>query len=67
MYQLFYEGEHPPKLPDLPKLRGETDNLWGSSGTDARLFTKLRRLLSRTDEEDRKLILFMAQKMTSRK
>ena len=63
MYQLFYDGEEPPKLPNLPKRKSSDDTAWGSSGRDARYLGKLRRLLARTEEEDRKLLLFMAQKM----
>jgi transcriptional regulator with XRE-family HTH domain len=66
LYQLFYDGEEPPALPNLPK-RNSSDNIaWGSSGKDARFLNKLRRLLGKTDAEHRKLILGMAQKMAGR-
>ena len=35
MYQLFYEGEEPPNLQELPK-RKSSDDAWGSAGKDAR-------------------------------
>jgi hypothetical protein len=35
MYQLFYDGEEPPKLPNLPKRNPSDENAWGSSGKDA--------------------------------
>ena len=63
LYQLFYEGEEPPKLPNLPKRKSSDDIAWGSSGKDGRFLNKLRRLLAKTEEADRKLILYMAQKM----
>jgi len=63
MYQLFYDGEKPPELPNLPKRKASDDIAWGSAGKDARYFSKLRRLLARTDEGNRKLLLHMAQKM----
>jgi len=63
LYQLFYDGEEPPKLPNLPKRKSSDDIAWGSTGKDARFLSKLRRLLSKTDEADRKLILHMTQKM----
>ena len=63
MYQLFYEGEEPPKVPNLPKRKAGDDLAWGSSGKDARTLDKFRRLLKRTSETDRKLLLLMAQKM----
>lgn len=64
MYQLFYQGEEPPKAQALPKLRPGDDTGWGSSGRDARYLRKLRRLLARMDEGDRRLLLFITQKMT---
>jgi transcriptional regulator with XRE-family HTH domain len=65
MYQLFYDGDEPPKLPNLPK-RNSDDNLWGSSGKDARFLGRLRRLLGKAAENDRKLLLHMTQKMVRR-
>ena len=63
MYQLFYEGEEPPKLPNFPKRKSSDEIAWGSSGKDARYLSKLRRLLAKSAEEDRKLLLNLAQKM----
>jgi len=63
LYQLFYDGEEPPKLPNLPKRKSSEDIAWGSSGKDGRFLNKLRRLLAKTGEADRKLLLHMAQKM----
>ena len=66
LYQLFYDGEEPPQLPNLPKRRSSDDIAWGSAGKEARYLNKLRRLLSKADDEDRKLILYMAQKVAHR-
>jgi transcriptional regulator with XRE-family HTH domain len=66
LYQLFYEGEEPPDLPNLLKRKSSDDIAWGSSGKDGRYLNKLRRLLRKSDEQDRKLILLMAQKMAHR-
>src|SRR5207253_6131287 len=63
MYQLFYDGEDPPKLPNLPTRKSSDDIVWGGTGKDARYLSKLRGLLGRTEEGDRKLLLYMAQKM----
>ena len=63
LYQLFYDGQEPPKLPNLPKRKSSDDIAWGSSGKDALFLNKLRRLLSKSEEPDRKLLLHMAQKM----
>jgi transcriptional regulator with XRE-family HTH domain len=62
-YQLFYDGEEPPKLPNLPKRKTGEDIAWGSSGKDGRMLHKFRTLLSRTDEKDQKILLLMAQKL----
>jgi hypothetical protein len=63
LYHLFYDGDEPPKLPNLPKRKSSDDIAWGSVGKDARFLNKLRRLLSKAEEADRKLIMHMAQKM----
>src|SRR6267143_206318 len=62
LYQLFYEGEKPPKLPDLPKRLTRDETAWGSTGKQARVLNKFRRLLARMDETDRNLLLHTAQK-----
>ena len=67
MYQLFYDGEEPPKLPNLPKRKSADDIVWGDSGRDARMLAKFCRLFSRMEEDNRALVLFMAQKMAKRK
>ena len=67
MYQLFYDGEEPPKLPNLPKRKSSDDIAWGSGGKDARCLSKLRRLLGKAEEADRKLLLYLAQKMAGTK
>jgi transcriptional regulator with XRE-family HTH domain len=66
MYQLFYDGEEPPKLLNLPKRKSSDEIAWGSSGKDARLLDKLRRLLGKSNEEDRKLLLRIVQKTALR-
>src|SRR3984885_6853726 len=63
MYQLFYDGEEPPKLLNVPRRKSADDIAWGSSGADAWWLMKLRRFLGCTSEGNRKLIMFMAQKM----
>jgi transcriptional regulator with XRE-family HTH domain len=63
LYQLFYDGEEPPALPNLPRRRSSDDIAWGSSGKEARLLVLFRRQLGRMDEHDRRLLLCLAQKM----
>jgi transcriptional regulator with XRE-family HTH domain len=67
MYKLFYDGEEPPKLPNLPKQKSGDDIMWGNSGKDARMLAKFCRLFSRMEEGNRGLVVFMAQKMAKRK
>ena len=63
MYQLFYDGEKPPTLPKLPKRNAKDHAEWGSSGKDGKTLDKFRRLLSRADDQDMKLLMYTAQKM----
>lgn len=67
LYQLFYEGEEPPPLPNLSKRRStEEVALDAEQEKQLRFFEKVRRLLSKIDDKDRKLLLYMAQKLASR-
>jgi transcriptional regulator with XRE-family HTH domain len=66
LYQLFYEGEAPPQLPALLKHKSSRRDAWGSSGKNARYLNKVRRLLAKSDDENRKLLMHMAQKMARR-
>jgi len=66
LYQLFYDGEEPPKLPEVLKRKSSDRMAWGSVGKEARYLSKLRRQLGAIDEDSRKLILHMAQKMVKR-
>jgi transcriptional regulator with XRE-family HTH domain len=67
MYRLFYDGEEPPKLPNLPKRKTADDILWGSKGEDARQLAQFCRLFSRMEAGELGMVLFMAQKMARRK
>src|SRR3984957_17680900 len=59
MYQLFYDGsKKPPATKPLEEARG-----WGITGRDARTLDRFRTLPRRTSAGNRKLLLFMAQKM----
>jgi transcriptional regulator with XRE-family HTH domain len=66
LYQFFYEGEEPPVLPNLLKHKSSDGDVWGSSGKDAQFLSKLRRALSRVNQDDRKLVTHIAQKMAKR-
>lgn len=67
LYQLFYEGDEPPPLPNLSK-RKTTEELVldEESQRELRFFEKVKRLLGRINERDRQLLLYMAQKLASR-
>jgi len=66
LYQLFYDGEGPPQVPNLLKRKSSEEGAWGEFGKDARYLEKLRRTLGKSNEQDRKLIMHMAQKMARR-
>ena len=67
LYQLFYEGDEPPSLPNL-SARQTTEDLALNEEAEKenRFFEKVRRVLGRIDEKDRQLLLYMAQKLASR-
>ncbi len=65
LYQLFYEGEEPPKVPNLLKRKASDDIVWGSSGKQAMYLHKLRKCLSKAQDTDRKFLLAVAQKMVA--
>jgi len=67
MYQLFYDGEEPPKLPNLPKRKSGEDLAWGNSRRDARMLNQFCRLFSKMEDGELRMVLFMAQKMVRRK
>src|SRR3984893_8892074 len=54
MYQLFYEGDEPPKLPNLLKPRPSAEIVWGSPLKQAVYLHKLTKCLSKAGESDRK-------------
>jgi transcriptional regulator with XRE-family HTH domain len=66
LYQLFYDGEEPPELPNLLRRKTSDEIAFGTRGKEARFLNKFRRLLGKVDEGDRKLLLYMAQKMAHR-
>jgi transcriptional regulator with XRE-family HTH domain len=67
LYQLFYEGERPPDLPNLTQ-RKSTDELAMEipADRDSRFFQKVKRLISNINDRDRRLLLYMAQKLANR-
>jgi transcriptional regulator with XRE-family HTH domain len=65
LYQLFCDGEQPPAIHPLPEpTRNEED--WASTGKWANFLERLRVLLSKMQESDRQLLLFMSNRMARR-
>ena len=65
LYQLFYDGDGPPKLPSLLKRKTSDDIVWGSSGKNGIYLHKLVKCLSKATDSDRKLLLSLAQKVAA--
>jgi transcriptional regulator with XRE-family HTH domain len=63
LYQLFYDGEEPPKLQIIPKGMKNSAEHWGYSGKWAGFMHRFRTLLGNMEEGDRKLLLFVALRM----
>jgi transcriptional regulator with XRE-family HTH domain len=67
LYQFFYDGDKPPQVPAVLRTSQQKRNdNWASRGKGLRMFTKIRRTLSRMNEGDRRLLLHMAAKMSHR-
>jgi transcriptional regulator with XRE-family HTH domain len=66
LYRLFYDGDKPPELAKLPHRKTAAEIPWGSSPKDTGPLAKLRHLLSQMEEGDRRLLVFVAQKMAVR-
>src|SRR5277367_4617362 len=54
LYQLFYDGDEKPPVPRIVT----NDHGWGMRGKDAKTLARFRRLLRRTNNNDRKLLMF---------
>jgi transcriptional regulator with XRE-family HTH domain len=67
IYRLFYEGTKSPDPPKLPSGKAQGVATWGNGGKDARVLHKLRSLLGRMDDRERRILLHVAQKMSTRK
>lgn len=67
LYQLFYDADESPEVPNRLKRQSSADTEWGNEGNDARLLAQFSRLFSRLEHVDLALVLFMAQAMARRK
>ena len=62
LYQLLYDGNKPPVLPDGHQFEG-----WGGSGKDRRYLSKLCGCLSRMESRDKILLMDFAESVIRRK
>lgn len=63
LYRLFYDGENPP-IVNLPKRITSEEMLWGETGKESKVLAEFRKCLSRVTDRDRKLLFFLAHKMS---
>ena len=63
LHQLFYEGEFPPVVPHLPKIKEREVGLYGSGRKESRYLRNLSTALGNVEESNRNLLLFMSIKM----
>jgi transcriptional regulator with XRE-family HTH domain len=65
LYQLFYKGQEPPKLPNSLKRKTSDKAAWGSSRKNEIYFLKLTRYLRKASDSDRQLLLVLAEKVAT--
>ncbi len=66
LYQLFYEGEKRSEVTLVLERTAAHQAAWGTTRKEVHFWKKLRHLLSRMRQSDRRLLLYMAQKMAGR-
>jgi hypothetical protein len=67
LYVLFYDGQGPPDVPKYLGRKGADKIEWGESRKESLFLRKFRRALGQVNDEHRRLLLFMANKMALRK
>ncbi len=63
LYLVLYDGDEPPVL----RLNGTSAQQWGASGPQSRYLARLCQALARMRPDDRDLLLYMTQRMASRR
>jgi len=63
LYQLFYDGDEPPKPLSLPDATKRENQLFGMGRKDSRYLRKLATALAKVEEPNGNLLLFMATKI----
>jgi transcriptional regulator with XRE-family HTH domain len=61
MYKLFIEGNETPRKPKVPASKPEP--MWGAKENERRELQAFAKVLSRLDDQQRKLLLAMATQM----
>jgi len=64
--EVFYEGKGRPRPLHLRK-RQQAETVWGRTGKGVRALSKFRRLFASLGEWDRRLLIYVAQKMARHK
>ncbi len=63
LYQLFYDLENPPQLTNLPDRKTAEDIVSATNPEETRFLHRMAGLLERLSENDRRLLLHVAQRM----
>ena len=63
LYRLFYDGNHPSRLPKLLKRKSTHDLAHGSEDKDDGMLAQVCYLFSRASANNRKLLLILARRI----
>jgi transcriptional regulator with XRE-family HTH domain len=66
MYQLFYEGEKPPVLSNLPQPKSANHIAFGIARKEARYLKQFQRALGKATPRNRLLLLGLAKQLANR-
>jgi transcriptional regulator with XRE-family HTH domain len=66
MYKLFIDGDETPRVPKLSRIES-AGPMWGDKENERRELLRFAKALSRMGEEQRKLLLALAQRMVPRR
>lgn len=65
MYQLFYDGETPPKIPYEVWFAGKSSRRRGPKGPGRRYLSEMQEYLAKLDRNDRALVLHLTKKIVN--
>lgn len=63
LYELFFEAENPPSCPAPGAKRTTKQARQAETDSQQRFLEKVRHLIGRIDQKDRKILLYMAEKL----